>query len=313
MAIFGVGGLAAAIQEAPVKEISFPNASVRGLGVCQFTTDTATCWKMDGTIDSVMADRIKAQATTNNQSLNLRFGRRNCFLAVESQGAVSLQVHPPASSQGSWYGQSARAQQFQLIGIDADDRKGDVFLDATFSGLDGPPALKIDLKQGASATDGTNTLTIGDIKFVKPDPKAPLDPNPRYINGFGGPRGVATNESTWRIDVEYKGSVYVPSAQYAAFDKDGAPILYVDTKGNPVSAVTYLSEQPLTPYWMNTPRDPNAPKSRYLQASIAQSNQVAGAFTLRSNIDPSKIKYLTAKVSRTETKVIGPFPLEPVK
>jgi hypothetical protein len=321
LGVVGSVGLAGALQDVPTKSASLNGATVTGLGVCGFTSDDATCWNMDGNLDPGLSSRIKQDVISSNQELTLKFGHKNRFLAFETSGQVNVGFRAPYNSYGGqWNRQLPDQSSLQLLGVSNDDARDPILLDASFSGVEGPPPLRLQPKTGATATDGTNKLTIGEIRFVKPTPK-PANSGPGnnlgYVNyGYNnfGYNGDPNNVSpcNWRVDVGYQGSVY-QNPRFSAFGRDGAEILYVDAKGVPVSAVTYLSDQPLTPpYMQNGTSNAKLPKRHYFQALLRPSGPtVTGAFTFLSNVDPNEVKYFEVKTTTTVKKVIGPFPLAP--
>ncbi|MEZ0326136.1 MAG: hypothetical protein ACAH95_09530 [Fimbriimonas sp.] len=278
-------------------------AKIEGVGVCSITPDSVSCWDMSGTPAPQLSERIRSYYLgQSQQEVSFRIGKKNRHLIVRSSGAY-------ASLEGANEGERMTSNQMNYssgdepvlhwVGVAVEPDKTTGSIRATLHNLPGPSPIDIPFAKGAKGTYDGVTLELASWTEAKKEQRPPLG----YI-GNGGP---STEGKLWRI-------IYAVSQPnryftYSPLGKDRKPIQYVDDKGQPVSGVKYLEENPTSNRGSFPAQQPTTSKYRpvYFQFTGAAAD---GAMAVTTNIDPTYIG--AVKVSSTRTKVIqiNGFPLD---
>jgi hypothetical protein len=305
-----VSGLVMGLIAAPQKEVQTADrvyegngVKLEGLGVCSIAADAVSCWDMDGISSSSLTDTVKARLDDrDNQSFYFRFGRKNRFLVTRMTADSEGKSTYPQSDLGTFeldQNQGGNLRHTWLCGVAVEPTLATASVKFNINGIPGPAPAKLIAKTGSTVKFGDATYEFGAAKEVKPDPRngnmPVMDPNQQKWG------------KSYLITIGIQGSEDQVYKNFAAFDRGGNAIRYVDAKGKIVSPLEYLQENPNS---NNYGRPAEGSKYRPATLALGGSN-VPGAIPLYTNIDPSQIDSISISGTMTKTVELTGFPLDP--
>ena len=296
--------LAALLPQGAGRAAVFPNGTVEARGACEARPESVACWDMDGKPSPELAEGLRA-ALSNNGEVSFRLGKKNRYLVVrrpqglQPQYRMGRETHLSANAT---YNTDPVVDYIRL----AAEPDATVATVSVSTSVQSPKDEDVPLRVGATAQIEGQRLEIGEAVKVAPDKNRPA------TNPYSGQRVVG---EVWNVVIGL--TPEVPQSNGWAFtplDKEGQPIRYVDAVGKPISALKALALEPnIQPgygyYYNNGTPPPAKPK-----ASAAYFQGGGGStFRAATNIDPKAIATLRIRASHTETKELGPFPLDAAK
>jgi hypothetical protein len=330
MGICGVLALPGAIQLSRAGQVGYPNApkvdvtvknvysdedgnSIEIVGVASISADDVKCWDYTGTLSPELSEIVKNKCLRSSSSeLSFRFGKKNRFILFrakpQGRNVEWRQVSGDYVNNSSFYDGSQDSLQLIRVALD----KNDLTL-SLVANLTAPQPTKVDLpfKLGAKAKVSDSEYEVGPYQPYKiPAPGS----NPNSYNE----RRYQAASKYWTTIFKFTGSFgpgYMGQSM-AIFGADKQPILYVDRNGNPVSAVTYLSDpEPEREYYDSNAAAAAAAKDKkphkYVKSMFVSLQSIQGAMSFVTNVDPAKIGSLQISYSERKTVKFENIPMDP--
>lgn len=275
---------------------------VQGLGVCEITPSTVSCWGMDGALDSSLTRDVTEYVTSNNRYFSFAYGKKNRCLIVRRDGNRGVSLSGNRSTSVSNDGTLSRGDgsNVEILRISVDKQQTEGQIIATMYQLPGPDPVDIPFESGAKAEYAGIKLGFGSWRAVSQGKDNP----------FVGGNDPRSRGLKWEVILSTEAGPNSPPASGLTFtllDKEGRAIRYVNDKGEPVSDVQVLAER--TP-GAGQPYDPSF--SKYPQALFFSSGPLLpGAMAMATNVKPDKIGKIRVSSWRSLRVLIGGFPMDP--
>jgi hypothetical protein len=297
-------GLAYAAQEAsPKRSATIGAGTIQAVGVCDVKPDTIACWDLDGVKSQELEDGFRNEIS-NNREIQFRFGKKNRILAFRRPQNMGFQykTNPNTYLYGNWTQNGDPVTEFVRIPAEPSDKQVVVTAQTTIQGLKDE---EIAFKEGTVGQIDGKKLEIGAMQKVVPSKTPPNSRNyyyngqPRPGEGWSVVLGISTKDNESVIWA------------YTALDSSGQPIRYVDSKGQPITAMKALALEPnLNNGNYNSNGEIPVPKPKAAMAYF-QAGGMGQAFRALTNIDPKAISALRIRASHVEVVELGPFLLDP--
>ena len=269
--------------------------TITGLGACNVTADSVSCWDMDGVPNAILTDRVKAQLLARNgNETGFVFQKKNRVLLIRSDkfDNISYSIGDLHSYSNSFDGD----QHTQMIRIAAEPDINTVGITARIYNFLTPEPKTIRFGEGAITGFEGQTITLGKpSKYSAPVETPGMSP-------LAGPQ--------WAVPVSIKSTgTPLNGIQMSVFDKDSSQIYYVDKSGNPVSSLVVASESPTPDQFGN--RLPRT-SGKYRPVTFNSNGRTVGDVTVYvTNVNPDKIASLKLSMTIPAEVVINGFPLDP--
>jgi hypothetical protein len=245
-------------------------------------------------------------ARDNGGNVTFRFGKKNRVVVMLSppDGSGNFEL-PEQSGINTLYWGSDDKLRVSGVRVEANSEDKTVGLIASIPTK--PVNAKLALKTGEKADVDGVVFEVGSIKTSKPPE------NRNMYDGYGMPQPAVG--SYWSVILAAKpGDSQYYNLTFGAFDQDLKPIRYVDLKGNPISAVTFLDLGGRPDNGYPGPTGPGAAKKEKPRCAMAQvfpSTVVAGAQALTMNVNPEKVAYLVITKQKQKRILFKDIPLDP--
>ncbi len=285
---------------------------VEGLGVCSIEPSNVDCWDMDGVHDASLSEQIRGYYMGSSNEVSFRVGKKNRYLVYRKSYNANIQAQSPDGqymNSSEIYGSGGPTVSWSRINPDTASKDASILF--SINGLPGPKPVTVPFEKGKKGTFEGTELEIGEYKPFKPAP-GEQQQQPYYP--------MIANAKQWSIFVGFAPSDQQNSLSYGLLGKDGKPVAYVDRDGEPVSAVKFLSETPpgfngyyngYNPGYDFGPGGRNTPPKYAAAVVTSNGPSVQGAFTLRTNVNPSRIGALTVSATHQMRVLVKGFPLDP--
>lgn len=311
-------GIAAAHQSRIAQEVA-PGGhydvgngiSVDALGACSFDNEGLHCWDMDGKSNTTWGERIQGYYLGGNNDLQFKLRRKNRLLVLKmtgQNGGISIQ------GPNGGYGQSGQISDSSMgttiywigLGFDPQDKVGQVQINSY--NQNSTTTKDIPLKKGQTVTFEGVKIEIGAVEPAKEGQGVQPFDGSYFVTNNSSLRGAnRITQKAWSLILGYDATANSPSFGYQPLDKDGKPILYVDAKGNAISAVQFLEQNP-NPRGFGMPQQ----SSKYFPVRVEQRNSsVPGAMSMFMNVNPEKVSALRLTASHQRLIRFEGFPLDP--
>jgi|GEM_PF-3368735 len=299
-------------DETVAKRFTRGDFVVEGLGVCAIGESEVSCWDMDGRRSPSLTEQIRAGLLgRGNNDMSFRFGKKNRYLVVRrsaSQPSASYQVNGQYSNNFS-FDYSSNGPVVELLRLSADSADTEATVTAMIHGLEPGRTIDLPLRVGERVQFEGSEFEVGPSEEIKVGP-APAQPNvpPRW-------------GKQWRIYLGQGEANRYGNFNLVPVGADNKPIIYVDKKGDPVSAVEFLRAMPKPDAARNSavnfgrwyPGMPVDPNAKYQEVRLLMNSEqtVRGATTVVSNVNPRYIRALRFSATPTRRVAITGFPLDP--
>lgn len=306
-ALFALGQGPSKPEVAPDGRYQAGDFQVDAVGACRYDERSIDCWDMKG----VRQDDLTAQVrrvfdSSNGLDLALKIGKKNRLLVLSSSGgSASYSVELAGGEYGQTYsasGQGPRHLQMIRSATDFDTKTAGVIFNhfnAVISAL-----YLLTFRRGEKGSFQGIDFEVGATQALE-------TPKPRKGFGveYGQSYGLPQWGNHWSVVL---GANPISDASRLTINPvgaDGKPILYVDAKGNPASAIDFLNSVPKRNAggYVPTPSSQKFAPAMF----VVGSPSVTGAYVYQTNVNPSKIKALQITTSQQRRVLFEGFPLDP--
>ncbi|RYG49154.1 hypothetical protein EON79_02300 [bacterium] len=275
------------------------------VGVCQIDTDATACWKTDGTPDIELTRQIENYYEAQVHA-DLRFvpGAKHRYAVFRRPRDTYAYV---TDKKGGFLGTTDQGStdlflQWARATVDPETKSFEIFMVVPFAKPLTP--AEIPFREGAKLEYQGTSFQLGPIR--------PQEGG--FRNSFGGgfdPAGIGTNPG-WKVDwLQKADSPMQMDFAFTPIGKDGKPILYVDTKGNPLSETQYL--QALAEASVQVGGGVHA--ARPAPAAFTPANNFFGnpqrGYSFQTNVAPGRLASIRITASERLRIRFGGLPTDP--
>lgn len=281
------------------------------LGVANISPDSVVCWDPSGAVSADLTKKVEDLLRSRmQQELQFRFGKKNRYIIIETDrntSNVTWRAEGDDYLQNVYYSGSP-ADKLSLFRLSKDPKATATALWATFTSQNANKAM-IAVEKGKKSEANGILMEYSNSSVTD----TPL------TSRYSGQRIIG---KCWKMifkaepikKEDSKSAVTDPSFPYynmVAEGADGKAILYVDMKGNPVSAETYLLDPDQEGRYDNSGMPIKTKPHKYTRAAVTAGMTVSGAMSIYTNINPSVIKNLTYTWNTSKTVKFDELPLDP--
>ncbi len=279
-----------------------PDGSVTSLiGVCRYDESEISCWDGKGTVDASLTQKVIAYyIQSNDQGIPVALHKKNRIIVFSKPGRqLTLQM---STLQENNYGMTALTPNdgdltWAAVKSPRSATKTDVLL--SIYGIPGPTPVVAPFVEGRKIHYDGKVIEMGGSR---PSPLRNVSP---YAWGMGSWNGNSP-EKWWTYYLGVDPPTQSLSSLYATpLNRKGRPILFVDSKGNPV-------EKPKGATFVPPPIPPSGGAATFASpATMTPGIWNGSTVFLNTNVNPAAVGFLQISSSRQLRVLFRDVPLEP--